>query len=82
MILQAPINSLGYGRVGYEVAKRLGKALEGIYVPYCPPEGLTIYPIGQPEPDLYEELQQYDWRNVENEDFIVYSKDLASTQSS
>ena len=85
MILQAPINSLGYGRVGYEVAKRLSKlehlflpqaigyldfALEKVNVPYCPPEELTIYPIGQPEPDLYEELQQYDWRAKEDDSSI------------
>jgi len=59
MLLQAPINSLGYGVAGYNIAKQLGKK-KGV-------EHLTLFPIGQPEPELYEELVQYDWRNKEEE---------------
>jgi glycosyltransferase involved in cell wall biosynthesis len=57
MLLQAPINSLGYGVAGYNVAKQLAKKIDD----------LTIFPIGQPEPELYQELAQYDWRNQEEE---------------
>lgn len=59
MLLQAPINSLGYGVAGYNIAKQLGKK-KGI-------ENFTLFPIGQPEPELYEELLKYDWRNKEEE---------------
>lgn len=59
MLLQAPINSLGYGVAGYNIAKQLGKK-KGI-------EDFTLFPIGQPEPELYEELLKYDWRNKEAE---------------
>lgn len=54
MFLQCPINSLGYGQVGYNISKQLAKHLG---------DNLTIFPIGQPEPELYEELAQFDWRN-------------------
>jgi glycosyltransferase involved in cell wall biosynthesis len=54
MFLQAPINSLGYGQVGFNIAKQLAEKLG---------DNLTIFPIGQPEPELYEELAQFDWRN-------------------
>ena len=57
MLLQAPINSLGYGVAGYNIAKQLAKKIDD----------LTIFPIGQPEPELYQELAQYDWRNQEEE---------------
>ena len=59
MLLQTPINSLGYGVAGYNIAKQLGKK-KGI-------EDFTLFPIGQPEPELYEELLKYDWRNKEEE---------------
>ena len=59
MLLQAPINSLGYGVAGYNIAKQLGKK-KGV-------EDFTLFPIGQPEPELYEELLKYDWRNKEAE---------------
>lgn len=52
MLLQAPINSLGYGVAGYNIAKQLASRIDD----------LTIFPIGQPEPDLYQELTPYDWR--------------------
>ena len=58
MLLQAPINSLGYGVAGYNIAKQLGKK-KGV-------EHLTLFPIGQPEPELYEELVQYDWHKEED----------------
>jgi glycosyltransferase involved in cell wall biosynthesis len=54
MFLQCPINSLGYGQVGFNIAKQLAKQLG---------DNLTIFPVGQPEPELYEELSQFDWRN-------------------
>ena len=54
MLLQAPINSLGYGVAGYNIAKQLAKQLD---------YKLTLFPIGQPEPELYEELTPYDWRS-------------------
>lgn len=56
MLLQAPINSLGYGVAGYNIAKQLAK-LKG---------DITLFPTGQPEPELYEELVQYDWRNKQD----------------
>lgn len=52
MILQCPINSLGYGIAGYNIAKQLAKS----------GKDLSIFPIGDPEPELYEDLQKYDWR--------------------
>lgn len=54
MLLQAPINSLGYGVAGYNIAKQLAKK-KGV-------EYFTLFPIGQPEPELYQELTPYDWR--------------------
>lgn len=57
MLLQAPINSLGYGVAGYNIAKQLAKKKGSEY--------FTLFPIGQPEPELYEELIQYDWRKEE-----------------
>lgn len=62
MLLQAPINSLGYGVAGYNIAKELGKLLSK----RDDNEDLTLFPIGQPEPELYEELVRYDWRNKED----------------
>lgn len=59
MLLQTPINSLGYGVAGYNIAKQLAKQVNDF----------TIFPIGQPEPELYEELAQYDWRNKEEDSF-------------
>lgn len=59
MLLQTPINSLGYGVAGYNIAKQLGKK-KGV-------EDFTLFPIGQPEPELHEELLKYDWRNKEEE---------------
>jgi len=59
MLLQAPINSLGYGVAGYNIAKQLGKK-KGLH-------DFALFPIGQPEPELYEDLVQYDWRNKEVE---------------
>ena len=59
MILQSPINSLGYGIAGYNIAKQLTKRFSS--------EELSIYPIGQPEEDLYENLRDYDWR-ISNRD--------------
>lgn len=52
MIINTPINHLGYGRVGYQICKTLSaqNKLE------------AIFPIGDPELDLYSELQTYDWR--------------------
>jgi glycosyltransferase involved in cell wall biosynthesis len=52
MILQCPINSLGYGVAGYNIAKQLVKSGEDV----------AIFPIGDPEPELYQDLQKYDWR--------------------
>ena len=52
MLLQAPINSLGYGVVGYNVAKQLIKN----------DKNTVIFPIGDPEPELYQDLQHNDWR--------------------
>jgi len=60
MLLQAPINSLGYGVAGYNIAKQLAKQLEN---PSWTNQELTIFPIGQPESELYEELAHLDWRN-------------------
>ena len=57
MLLQAPINSLGYGYTGYNIAKQLAKKTDD----------LTIFPMGQPEPELYQELSQFDWRNKKEE---------------
>lgn len=54
MFLQTPINSLGYGQVGFNIAKQLAEQIGN---------RLTIFPIGQPEPELYQELVQFDWRN-------------------
>ena len=54
MFLQTPINSLGYGQVGFNIAKKLSEQIKN---------NLTIFPIGQPEPELYQELVQFDWRN-------------------
>lgn len=54
MILQTPIGHLGYGRSGFEIAKQLINQL--------PPDCLTIYPIGNPEMDLYEKISSSDWR--------------------
>lgn len=61
MNLQTPINTLSYGYVGYNLAKNLikqcKKSNNGL-----PPEDIVIYPIGNPEPDLYKELESHDWR--------------------
>ena len=54
MFLQCPINHLGYGVVSFNIAKQLAKKIG---------DNLTIFPIGQPEPELYEELVHLDWRN-------------------
>jgi glycosyltransferase involved in cell wall biosynthesis len=54
MFLQCPINNLGYGICGFNIAKQLAKQLG---------DNLTIFPISQPEPELYEELAHLDWRN-------------------
>lgn len=54
MFLQTPINSLGYGICGFNIAKQLANQVG---------DHLTIFPIGQPEPELYQELVQFDWRN-------------------
>ena len=54
MFLQCPINHLGYGIVSFNIAKQLAKKIG---------DNLTIFPIGQPEPELYEELVHLDWRN-------------------
>ena len=58
MLLEAPINKLGYGTAGYNIAKQLGKLLG---------DNLTIFPIGPEEPDLYSELRQFDWVNKKEE---------------
>jgi 3-hydroxyisobutyrate dehydrogenase-like beta-hydroxyacid dehydrogenase len=52
MILQCPINSLGYGVAGYNIAKQLVKSGKDV----------AIFPIGDPEPELYKDLEKYDWR--------------------
>ena len=60
MLLQAPINSLGYGVAGYNIAKQLAKKIKIT-------SDFTIFPISQPEPELYNDLVKYDWRNTEVE---------------
>ena len=65
MLLQCPVNHLGYGITGYNIAKQLAKKIKVT-------SDFTLFPIGQPEPELYEELAQYDWRNKEE---INWSQD-------
>ncbi len=52
IIIQCPVNSLGYGRVGYSISKALSTISE-----------VTLHPIGNVEPALYKDLGHLDWRN-------------------
>lgn len=70
MILQCPINSLGYGVAGYNIAKQLSLKL-GSYSDFENDpvvEWLSVVPIGQPERELYQELVEYDWRNIKSDE--------------
>ena len=53
MLLQAPINSLGYGVAGYNIAKQLSKQAKDF----------TLFPIDRPDPDFYQDLIAFDWQN-------------------
>lgn len=57
MILQCPVNTLGYGYSGYNIAKQLMKSLKD--------EKLTIYPIGNSDPSLLYELSDRLWKNLD-----------------
>lgn len=50
MLLQVPVNTTGYGYTGYHIAKRTP----------C-----SLYPIGQPDPDLIKDLESKLWINKE-----------------
>jgi glycosyltransferase involved in cell wall biosynthesis len=54
MILQTPIGKLGYSYSGFYIARQLAKLTN---------DSITIFPIGNPDPELYGELQHLDWRN-------------------
>lgn len=62
MNIQCPINTLGYGVAGYNIAKNLIEQSKKTYPPGLTPEEIIIYPIGNPEMDLYAELESHDWR--------------------
>jgi glycosyltransferase involved in cell wall biosynthesis len=58
MLIQSPINNLGYGIAGYNIIKQLIKKMD-----------TTIFPIGNPDPDLYTNIESHDWRNKKNIDW-------------
>ena len=62
MNLQTPICNTGYGITGYYLAKNLIEQAKKNNHPGLPPEEIVIYPIGNPEMDLYAELESHDWR--------------------
>lgn len=62
MLIQSPINNLGYGIAGYNIIKSLIKKTN-----------LTIFPIGNPDPDLYTEIDSYDWR-FKNQDSYSFNE--------
>jgi len=49
MIIQAPINTLGYGYTGYNLTKQLAKL-----------SNVSLYPIGQPDRS-FTDIEQYIW---------------------
>lgn len=56
MIVNTPINNLGYGIAGYNICKTMAEKnfLE------------CIHPISDPDFELYKDLEKYDWRNQKN----------------
>jgi glycosyltransferase involved in cell wall biosynthesis len=52
IIMQCPINSLGYGIVGHSITRALSKIAD-----------VTLHPIGNVEPLLYKDLEHLDWRS-------------------
>lgn len=59
MIVQAPVNTLGYGYTGYHISKELSLLTD-----------VSLYPIGVPDKDLSEDIKELFWVNkkVNNKD--------------
>lgn len=62
MNFQSAICTTGYGITGYYLAKNLIEQSKKNHHPGLPPEEIVIYPIGNPEMELYAELESHDWR--------------------